>query len=321
MMELQYGLWNGASALFSQSGRQLGEANTRPFHLNMNLPAETTTCKYAGNRDGKPINLSALRIAMQNFDAALELTQSIKNLYLHRLPKHESPAPLGLWDLYLFARINIALVAYTKRRQGNRPASKYVSDLLASQYQFISGIFMIVRDMIEKADPQAAKNNIVSAKTLYQYADEFGVFESINGMVCAGSPRKIMEFMDVLMRVDQPDEIKLAYGANTIHALTDDSDRWLQYAVLAVELDAVLTSEFFIRETARQPERAKHFRTVSEIYAQLGQYCVVHLGADGFSSAASFEDGILARQNAILELLGWPILKSIPEKVIAQRLS
>ena len=320
-MEVQYGLWNGVSAVYSRSERQLGEANTRPFHLNLELPAETTTCKYAGNRDGKPINLSALRIAMQNFDAALELTQSIKNLYLHRLHKDKKPAPLGLWDLYLFARINISLVAYTKRRQEISSTNKYVSDLLASQYQFISGIFMIVRDMIEKVDPNAVKNTIVSAEALYQYADEFGVFESVNGMVCAGSPRKIMEFMDVLTRNDEPDEVKPVSEAVTIHAVTDNADRWFQYALLAVELDAVLTSEFFMREAAREREHANQYHMVSEVYAQLGQYCVTQLGSDDFSNTESFEDSILARQNAILDLLGWPTLKSIPEKVIAQRLS
>ncbi len=320
-MELQYGLWNGVSALYSQSGRQLGEANTRPFHLNMKLPAETTNCKYAGDRNGKSINLSALRIAMRNFDEALDLTQSVKDLYQHRLGPQAKDERLGVWDLYLFARINISLIAYTKRRRSGPPADKYVSDLLASQYQFISGVFMIVRDMIEKAHPQATENTVMSAEALYDYADKFGIFESANGMVCAGAPRKILDFLTKLTAHNGPHVSSNESGHATVQALTGNPDQWFRYALLAVELDAVVTAEYFRRKAAQHPDRERHYYEIAGIYTHLGQYCVARLGAEDFSTIASFDDAVLARQNAILAILGWRPLTRTPEKAIARRLA
>lgn len=316
-MELQYGLWNGVSALYSEGGRQLGEANTRPFHLNLHLPAETTPCKYAGKRNGQSINTSALRIAMQNFDAALHLTQSVKSNYLHRLTDLPASGRLGLWDLYILARVSISLIAYTKRRHGIPSPAANVSDVMASQYQFISGIFMIVRDMIEKAEPNVAENNMMSAEALYDYADENDVFGSFNGMVCAGSPRKIMEFMTLLTDVNELEEAKPQPDIDEIRALTGDTDRWFQYAVSAIELEAVATAEFF----RRQPDRARDNHRVIEVYAQLSRYCVSHLGAASFPDTLPIEEGLLARQNNVLSLLGRPALKTIPEKVLTQRLA
>ncbi|MEL7540125.1 MAG: hypothetical protein AAGJ51_04415 [Pseudomonadota bacterium] len=258
---------------------------------------------------------------MRNFDEALDLTQSVKDLYQRRLGAQEMDDQFGLWDLYLLARINVSLIAYTKRRRGGPPADRYVSDLLASQYQFISGVFMIVRDMIENAHPQVTENMVMSAEALYDYADKFGIFESANGMVCAGAPRKILDFLTKLTAHGGPRETSLESGQTKIEALTDNPDQWFRYALLAVELDAVVTAEYFRRRAAQHPDRKRHFHQVAAIYSQLGEYCVARLGAEDYSTIASFEDAVLTRQNAILALLGWRPLTRIPDKAIDRRLA
>jgi len=189
-METRYGLWNGVSALFSQSGRQLGEENTRPFILNHHVPAQTIDCKYEGSRAGRAINMSALRIAMTNFDAALAITAAVRDFHAEKIGQKSDSAKLG----------SIALIAYQHRftpANGLAPApDAIVPDALASQYQFISGVFMICREMMKCGDATIAKNNVTSAAQLYSYADEKEIFISYNGMACAGSTKKIMEFLE-----------------------------------------------------------------------------------------------------------------------------
>ena len=137
-MEFRYGLWRGVSPLMSESGRQLGEENTRPFLFNDHLPAETLTCKYEGSRNGRLINISALRIAMAHFEPALVLTANVTNYHMRRAyPSTPGQRP-GLWDLYAIARASIALIAYRTRRGGRGRSRPAVPDTLTSQYQFIS---------------------------------------------------------------------------------------------------------------------------------------------------------------------------------------
>jgi hypothetical protein len=312
-MEFHWGLWNGVSALYSEGGRQLGEENTRPFLLNHHLDAQTIACKYEGSRRGRLINMSALRTAMQNFDAALAVTEAVRAYHIAqglKSPPSDADA-LGIWDLYVIARCSIALVAFQQREQhGDRSqlaGKKTVSDVLTSQYQFISGVFMICRHMMEHDDPAIASNQIVSAEALYQYADDHGIFISFNGMACAGSFAKIMEFLrfchsgggqsaDLLEIVSAP-------------------DKWYQYALATVELDCLI-----------EQERLRARGEAGGIYLGLGAY-VRSLMAEPPETShrapknGGFEAAALARQNRILALLGCPAMTRLPAKHVAQRLA
>jgi len=303
-MEFHYGLWNGVSALYCDSGRQLGEENTRPFALNHHIAAETIACKYAGSRMGRDINMSALRTAMQNFDAAAAITLAVRDYHLGRLPASHR---VGIWDLYILARASIALVAYQKRFARQAETSPKVSDALTSQYQFISGVFMICRHMMEHGDPAIAGNDPIGAEALYDYADAHGIFISFNGMACAGSTKKIHEFLE-LCEVGGAAKQPCDLGA-----IVSAPDNWYLYALATVELDCFAERHRTLCEAADSNASA-------EIYEGLGDYVRALMGELPEPGDAPFENGVLLRQNRILSLLGRPQIKAIPSKHFAARI-
>lgn len=314
-MESRYGLWNGVSALYSDSGRQLGEENARPFVLNHHVPAETINCKYKGSRSGRQINMSALRIAMQNFDEALAITGAVRKHHLQNIPEKQ---PLGIWDLYIIARASIALVAYQKRFARQSSLEPSVCDALSSQYQFISGVFMICRDMMEQGDDAITQNSPISAEMLYSYADRRGIFISFNGMACAGSTKKIMDFLEfcntgALAKADT--EYDLAQ-------LVCEPSNWYQYALATVELDCFIEQERADLSLQTPSVDVEITHRSAAIYSGLRAYCC--LIADGLGQVdqgIGFDDQVLARQNAILQILGRPAIKRIPTQHLKDRLA
>jgi hypothetical protein len=309
VMECRYGLWNGLSALYSASGRQLGEDNARPFALNHHLPAETLACKYPGSRSGRTINISALRIAMANFDAALAIVAAVR---AHHLPRVGHPASVGLWDLYILSRASIAIIAWQQRATRMAPPPRAVPDDLASLYQFISGIFMICRDMMNDADPRIAANSVLTTAELYDYADAEGVFLSPNGWACAGSVRKIEDFIEYCLSGAGPGT---APEAASLAALVGDADGWYAYALATIELDCFIEAE-------AQARRANGSAAVAAIYAGLGEQV---RGVPGFPAPlppdGEFGAGVLARQNRILALLGRPTVKRLSAEHLRVRLA
>lgn len=316
VMEMRYGLWNGLSALYSASGRQLGEDNSRPFALNHHLPAETLVCKYPGSRAGRPINISALRIAMANFDAALAIVAAVR---AHHLPRVGQPAVTGLWDLYILSRASIAIIAFQQRARAHAPYPRAVPDDLASLYQFISGIFMICRDMMNSGDPRIASNQPLSAEALYAYADDHGVFLSPNGWACAGSVKKIHDFIEFCISGQAPGGTPAPAALNQLVA---DADAWYGYALLTIELDCLLEQEAMRRRAVAAPDRAEEAAAIAAIYRGLADHCAAIPGFPPLPPAgASFAADVLTRQNAILAQLGRPPQRQLSDRHLAVRLA
>jgi len=313
-MEFHYGLWAGVSALYSESGRQLGEENTRPFVLNHHIPGQTITCKYAGSREGREINMSALRIAMQNFDAALEITGAVRSYHLALLPPSHV---LGIWDLYIIARASIALVAYQQRAKHQHNVPRTVSDALTSQYQFISGVFMIGRHMLENGDPAIVQNNPVSAETLYNYADENDIFISFNGMACAGSTKKIHEFLEFCNK-GYGDENPSEFDLSTI---VHEPDNWYQYALATIDLDCFIEYKR-VKTRCAQPHIDDIAMTaLAKGYVDLGEYVSGLMEHSIPAQDVPFREGALIRQNVVLDLMGRKPIKKIQEKQLLARLA
>lgn len=312
-MEFHYGPWLGVSALFSESGRQLGEENTRPFVLNHHLPAETIACKYEGSRNGRSINISALRTAMQNFDGALAITNAVQSYHVRKKGNQE---PLGLWDLYILSRASVALVAYSMRRHGKADANAQVSDALTSQFQFISGVFMICRHMMENGNGLISQNRRMSAQELFDYADNNGIFISFNGMACAGSSKKILEFLEFCS--DSSLEFDERFQA--FDGVIDDPDNWYRYALATIELDCFVEQER-LRRLDQEQSQPDHIRAAM-IYDSIGEYVQSLMESSALDEECytSFEDGALARQNRILEILGWKPIRRLSAKHVNARL-
>jgi len=326
LMEFQYGLWQGVSAVFTVSGRQLGEENARPFLFNDHIPAKTIICKYDGSRNGHPINMSALKIAMTNFDAALDITKVVLRQHARNVQKTNPTARTGVWDLYIIALASIALVAYTIRKNPSRCPSAIVSDELASQYQFIAGIFMICRDMIDTNNQQISENNPVTASQLYEYADEHKIFESFNGMVCAGSTKKIMEFLEFCVnemdsafsKVMKPDDEKLP---SSLDGAIDDLDEWYQYAISSIELDCFIKIARRKHRVSNEASTAESDKATMRTYQSLREYCLPLFSSEGTPLSDAFESGSIERQNRILGILKRQPMKSIKQSRLDEQLS
>ncbi|MEM1053520.1 MAG: hypothetical protein AAGI28_15640 [Pseudomonadota bacterium] len=312
-MEFHYGLWQGVSALYSESGRQLGEENTRPFALNHHIPAETIACRYDGSRAGRSINLSALRTAMKNFDAALSITQAVKD---HHVSRKQSGEPIGLWDLYIISRASIALIAYSLRSHNDGQPVATVSDALTSQFQFISGVFMICRDMMENARGLIFSNQQLCAQELYHYADQNGLFVSFNGMACAGSTRKVLEFLEFCNR----NEACPPTASSCLHEIVATPEDWFEYALATIELDCFVEQERLSR-VGQNMSRGNE-KSAADIYRDVGRYVrSLMLAPDYIAQHHSvFEDDALLRQNRILEILGQKRIRKLPARHVASRL-
>jgi len=325
LMEFQHGLWRGVSALFTESGRQLGEENARPFLFNDHVPAKTIICKYDGSRNGHPINMSALRIAMTNFDAALEITRAVIKHHARAAAATKPSKPAGIWDLYLIALASISLIACSVRKKTDQKTPAIVPDDLASQYQFIAGIFMICRHMIDTNCVQISENKPISAVELYDYADQHEIFESFNGMVCAGSTKKIMEFLEFCI-----DEMNGAFsGPNTLGdeapssrlgRIVDDTEQWYRYAIASIELDCFIKIARRKSKLNADTASATPDQEIIQIYQGISDCCHSLAPLSESTIDNAFESGSLIRQNAILSLLDKNPIKTIKKSHLAEQL-
>lgn len=325
-MEFNQGLWSGVSALFTESGRQLGEENARPFLFNDHIPAKTIECKYEGSRFGHPINMSALRIAMTNFDPALQITKAVIQYHAAFVLKTNPKQRNGMWDLYVVALASIALIAYSIRKRPRLRSSDIIADDLASQYQFIAGIFMIGRDMIDTNSDITTNNNPIDAAQLYHYADQHEIFKSFNGWVCAGSTKKIMDFLEFCTS-----ELENGFSAQTtdlndrspcpLDDIVGDVDQWYRYAILSVEFDC------FVKIARRKHRIEDAVTSASEdevslnTYRKIARYCTSLMSPKDVPSDDGYKSGALQRQNKILEVLGRKPIAKFSERALAEQLT
>ena len=323
-MEFRYGLWTGISGLMGEDGRQLGEANTRPMIFNREIPAEVHACKYKGSRYGKDINVSALRVAMRHFYEASSITVAVRDYHMAKLNKPADEQPGG-WDLYMISRAAIALISH-RYRYGNTRFDEKIPNDISSLYKLVTGVFVICREMMRSAYPAIKTNSPISSQELFDFADENYIFRSDNDMVCAGSTAKIIEFLEfanIGMQHPEASRLELVGEFDYLTFLrnyVDDLDSWYQYAQYTVELDHFIELETLRRKFDADPDRKTTVQPVMDICREQHDYWLSLIGDRQQFRVEGFEQGVLARQNAILALLNWEPIKSIPEKVIQARL-
>lgn len=323
-MEFRYGLWAGVSSIFGEDGRQLGERNTRPIIFDRHVQTETHACKYEGSRNGALINISALRTAMASFYEACAVTVAVRDYHMVQSGRSIEDHP-GIWDLHVISRASLALIAY-RYRAGKLSADDLLAHDLASQFKFVTGLFVITREMTNAAHPMIKANNLVSAQELFNFVDDNDHFRSEADMVCAGSTSKIIEFMDIAIqgRNHQHNEKLKLDGADdhlaVLRKFVPDLESWYRYALLTVELDSFVEGETFRRLKETEPDNQDHLESVLSICDAKHQYWLTLLGRDEQDKKISFKEGVLARQNAMLALLNMPQLKGLSDRMIKSRL-
>lgn len=323
-MEFRYGLWSGVSPIFGEDGRQLGERNTRPRIFDRHVPTEVKMCRYSGSRDGSMINISALRTAMPHFYEASAITVAVRDYHMTQIGK-STKDNLGMWDLHIISRASLALIA-CRYRAGNLSTDVRLSNDLASQFKFITGLFVITREMTNAAHPAIKSNAFVSAQELYKFVDANDHFRSENGMVCAGSAGKIIEFMDFAIQGrNAPNSERLKLGEpdghlTLLHKFVPDLESWYRYALLTVELDCFVETKKVRHQMQAEPQNQESLKPVLDICRAQYEYWNELLGDYKANANASFKQGVLERQNVLLAQLNMPTLKSISDRTIKARL-
>lgn len=332
-MEFELGVWRGVSAVQAISGRQIGEGNTRPFLFNRHIPAETYPCKYGGSRSGRPINMTALRIAMRHFDEASQIVGAVKAFHLNQKKMHDRDRMTGLWDLYVIAQASIAIIAYSLRQRHTAPLEPPISNALASQYQFITGVFMICRHMIQNNPDRIATNETVCAEELFSYADRHALFHAPDGQVCAGSEAKIMEFLTFCIEpINDNKDDPSRYAP--LAAYVGDPPAWYRYACAAIDLDIFLEIAARRQRIKAGDGDAAAMNAVISTYERIRIYCLecagqrvqssVHGGsqddqAKGLSDDTDQITQALYRQNVCLAALGRPRLANLSGRALRAR--
>ena len=78
-MEFDTDVWNGICTFHAHDGRQIGENNTNPEIYRETIETEHKICKFEGQRNGLPINVTALRQVMAVWNDGLQFTTLLRN--------------------------------------------------------------------------------------------------------------------------------------------------------------------------------------------------------------------------------------------------
>ena len=173
---------------------------------------------------------------------------------------------------------------------------------------------MICRHMMENADPLIAKNQPLDAQTLYEYADKQGIFISFNGMACAGSTKKIIEFLDFCNQGGEE--------AADLTTIVTEPDNWLQYALAAIELDCMIEERRAVSPTSDGPDGSFIHEGSAQIYRDFGDYLrgLMARETNDAKEAQEIEEAALERQNGILDLLGRKNMQNLPRSHVFARI-
>ncbi len=235
-MELKYGLWCGVSSLHSVDGRQFGENNVEPEILrDTALETKLHLCKFEGSRYGFMMNMTALTIIMQEWEPAVDIITSIRQFYLNKT--NQKNKTLTLTECYVVSKMCVAFPVYLVRCKHSGLSDGQLPTIISSQFQLISGVFMIIRKMIEEGESFLSECNIMTAEEIYSYADKHNVFFSEkNKQVCSGSKVKIIELIDFVLNGR---EIKEGKSNIFYTSLNNNIDDFYAYAMASIELELV----------------------------------------------------------------------------------
>lgn len=239
-MEFRYGVWAGISTIRCKEGRQLGETNSTPLAFRRAAPTQFHSAHLEGSRAGYSINLTALQNIMRYWPDLMAFIQALRPHLLKKLGIRSEPLSAG--DLYLLALTFVAIPAYLARRSKAPIGDGHITVLIADQQKLITGVFMIIRHMIEQNYPGISTSSFINEDALYDYADQHNLFLSPEGKptACGGSKRKILELLRQLIYL--PNEPAPAISAEVEQNLAaiGELDDFLIYAISACRLELSL---------------------------------------------------------------------------------
>lgn len=261
LMEFEFDVWSGATAMHCINKRQLGENNTFPGFYRENIPTEYHKCGFEGSRAGLPMNMTALHEVMNHWKPALGLINAIRHCYKERFnitDKELDPA-----GLFVLAKICAALPAFLVRRAQKPVFDGEIPVSVAAAFKITAGVFMVLRKTMENGIRWNEIGHPASGAELYEYADRHNVFVSSSGRVCSGSRRKIIELIDFMIK-GEGDDKRMPESLLELEGLVTDIGVFLDYSAQALTLEVLVALS---RSVA-----AKAFTSIDLNFLQIGEH-------------------------------------------------
>lgn len=246
-METLTGSQRGASSARCAEGRQLGENNVAPTYY-MERRYETAAGKLSGSRTGCPINTSALRSVLRNWNDAIEIIDFLRSKYIERLGLQSGP--LSYVDLYMLSGIGTSIPAYLLRRQANPVPSGRIPAPVGAVYKLVAGLEKIISKMIARCEPWMPDGEMLSGAQLYAYADAENLFLAPDGEACGGPERMVIELLEIAMRGRPRSSNRGHFGQEFFSLISGgEADALTDYGVKCALLK--LAFMLFAQETAK----------------------------------------------------------------------
>ena len=236
-IEFDRDVWNGICTFRSATGRHIGENNTNPKFYREMIETKHLVCAFEGSRNGRQVNITALRHMIPIWDDVLQFTLLMRNHYIEHRELHS--ARLNLRQGYVFSKMTAAYLSFLARRTRNPLSSGTLPALETAYFTVGVGPFMVVRALMERGNLAALETAPMSAAALYDLADSSGSLLAGTDRACAGSKHLIVQFLDVAMNGAYTQALTSADAQRALSCI-DDWNTFYQYLYASSRLELLI---------------------------------------------------------------------------------
>ncbi len=192
--EVYSGTWVGVHRMLDEHGRLLGENQGLPYGATTHPTIEERTCPYAGSRNGRPYNASALKQMAKDWQGAKQLIGHLRAAYVDDLGSGDRP--LSLIELQVLAHIVISHPAFAFRRARRPWGDGDTPSVVASAFKVMAGVPGPIKQILREGPmPGLVPHEVPDTDALYAYIEDNGLFLSADGWACAGPERLVRDVL------------------------------------------------------------------------------------------------------------------------------
>lgn len=200
-------LMNLEAKFRDDENRLLGE-NKVPFEFHTDVAMELVDCPYSGSRHKhfKPMNISALKQINSHWAKILNTFTCLRSFHISQ----KSLTQISLLDLYKLAIAGYLMPSYLFYRAQNPFADGELPAFVATIHKAALGLVNAVQVMLTKRVVMGRYKKDASLETeaLYSFIEKEKLFIG-PWEVCAGTPNQIKELLNLLLKPNVDDSIKV----------------------------------------------------------------------------------------------------------------
>jgi hypothetical protein len=235
-LEVLMPVYRTAHAALDTDGRQVGENNSTPRMLFLDLPTARKACNYPGsrNQDELPMNVTALKHMAKRWPELLSLSEQCRLALFERMPPRD-PKALRAGELHFIAVTQLAAVGYVLVRGVDPVPNGQLDGGLAAMFRLIDGVRLVTNDLLRDLPGMAGCDTRVTAQLIADHAEHHTLYNGQWG-VCAGPPALIDEYLRVLMG----EEAAPIQAEPTVAERLGDLEAALDYGLLGQRVEATM---------------------------------------------------------------------------------